>query len=280
MLAIVIFSFLQTAWAQSVPTSPLTETLYFYGPTVETDDNSKIQLSTDLFYSQFQLEGNFTLIDRRNEIFDNNALQSQQGTNAIIFYNEVKEDKDKWYLNLYLIDISKNKEVSVKYVYDEYYRILIDAKDALSELLQKYERDSSLEGEIEESSTIENTASSVSITNLFGTWQGEEHVDKIVILRGGRGFVIFENGASMNISVRVEGTSFFAIQESKPNASFFPELPREVALVKALEVDPIEWELTIENENSLVGVKHAYTAEGENTQANIIKAEIPVKWYR
>ena len=43
------------------------------------------------------------------------------------------------------------------------------------------------------------------LETLAGTWTGEALVDKVIILRGGNGFVIFKNGASMNYG-RAKGT--------------------------------------------------------------------------
>ncbi len=279
VLTLLLFSIIHGVFSQDSSSSGSNTLLYFYGPTVETSEDSKLQLTTDLFYSQFQAEGDFTLVDRRTTIFDINVLDSHKGTNDILFYNEIKEDNDKWYVSLFLIDLSVGKEITVKYVYDEYYRVLIEAKDVLSDLLAAYSSDSQ-DVAIEQNAAVQGNGSSVSISKLFGTWKGEEHIDKIVILRGGKGFVIFENGASMNISITVEGDSLLAVQDSKSNASFFPELPREVALVKALDVNPIEWDMTIESENSLVGIKHTYVSEPGSNVSNIIKTEIPVKWYR
>ncbi len=279
VLAMLFFSIKVVAQEQPSVSNNSTGTLYFYGPIVDAKDETKIQLSTDLFFSQFQLESDFTIIDRRTTVFSLDMLETHVGTNDLIFYNEIREDDNKWYVSLFLIDLQTKREVTVKHIYDEYYRILIDAKDVLSELLVMFSSPNGQNIETVED-TSANTSASVTIASLFGTWKGEEYVDKIVILRGGKGFVIFENGASMNIIVAIEGSVVTATQDSKSNASFFPELPREVALVKALDVDPIEWELQIENEDSLVGIKHTYVSTESNGQTDVVKAEIPVKWYR
>ncbi len=282
VLTVVFFSFIQSGFSQESSTFENKRDLYVYGTSIDSNDASKVQVSADLFYSQLQLSDDFTLYDRRSTVYSADVLDVHKNTNDVLFYNEIIENEDMWSTSLHLVDFSTDKEVFVKYEYSEYYRILIDAKDVLNELIEKYK--ASYTG-LDSSSNIEpsvnSTPSSITVTNLFGTWYGEEHVDKIVILRGGKGFVIFENGASMNISVSVDGSTFLARQESQSNASFFPELPREVALVKALDGSLIEWELTIENENSLSGVKHTFGASLNNNGETIaIKEEIPVKWYR
>ena len=87
----------------------------------------------------------------------------------------------------------------------------------------------------------ENNDNTISTENLSGTWSGEENIDKIVILRGGRGFVIFKNGASMNITVENKDNQIVITQKGRSNASFYPELERNTALNAALSADPIEW---------------------------------------
>ena len=69
----------------------------------------------------------------------------------------------------------------------------------------------------------------MTLDTLAGTWTGDTLIDKIVILRGGKGFVIFKNGASMNIVISINGSSVTVIQKGRSNASFYPELSRELA---------------------------------------------------
>ncbi len=281
VITLLFFSTIQNAFSQEDVLGDK-KNIYVYGSPIESSNASKVQVSADLFYSQFQLNDTFILNDRRSTVYTPDVLQFHEGRLDVIFYNEIIEKEDSWLIGVHLIDFSLNKEVSIEHEYSEYYRILIDAKDVFSELIAKYEADSFDDVEYTQDSTGNDT-SSVAMTdaNLFGTWYGEEYIDKIVILRGGKGFVIFDNGASMNISISINGRTFLAQQESKSNASFFPELPREVALVKALDGSVIEWELTIENENSLSGVKYTYGANTDSTgQTVAIEQQIPVKWYR
>ena len=79
-------------------------------------------------------------------------------------------------------------------------------------------------------------------------------------MRGGRGFVIFKNGASMNITVEIKATgssqSIVITQNGKANASFFTDLPRELALKEAVNADPIKWVFEASDDNTLKGIKN------------------------
>ena len=63
-------------------------------------------------------------------------------------------------------------------------------------------------------------------------------------------------------------------QNSKSNASFFPELPRNIALQAAVHAEPIQWILDINDENNLKGIKQTLLPDGDSCT----KGEIPVEW--
>ena len=71
---------------------------------------------------------------------------------------------------------------------------------------------------------------------------------------------IFQNGASMNIQVEINGNTILCTQSGKSNASYFPELPREVALVAAMDADPITWTMTLQDDATLIGTKQTLQA--------------------
>ena len=107
----------------------------------------------------------------------------------------------------------------------------------------------------------------------------QDHIEKILILRGGRGFVIFENGASMNVSVEEAGSSVKITQTSRPNASFFPELPRALALKNAAQSQPVEWNLTLTEDGSLKGSKTTLV-ESRSSDTGVSRGTVDVEWKR
>ena len=63
----------------------------------------------------------------------------------------------------------------------------------------------------------------------------------------------------MNITVEIktDGASqnIVITQNGKANASFFPELPREVALKEAVNAQPIKWIFNVNDDDTLSGTK-------------------------
>lgn len=248
--------------------------LYVYASSSSSGDSVVIKMTEDLFFSQLASSDLFTVHDMRSTEYSAAELTRYGSADSLFFYTQIYEKDGQWFLKLHLIDGATGKETVLQNNYDGYYKILTEAKNSLTSLIKQFNA-----GEAQK--TEKQGTSSVTVEKLSGTWYGEDYIDKIIILRGGRGFVIFKNGASMNVSVSVSGNLLSAVQQGKPNASFFPELPREVALVNAPEAKPVRWELTVESESAMKGVKISLVAEYDNSGVVSVKeGRIPVRWHR
>ena len=84
----------------------------------------------------------------------------------------------------------------------------------------------------------------------------------------------------MNISVTISGKTLTALQQSKPNASFFPEIPREAALINAVNAEPVRWEMTIESESAMSGVKYTLVEAKGSGLPSVTQGSINVRWRR
>lgn len=253
------------------------ETVDFFATVSSSKDSNMIKMTTDLFFAQFQAVDGYTVNDRRNENYDPGAE-----TRNISFYAEIQEDADSgWLCTLNAIKSDGKQNVSSTKKYDTYYKILLDAKPSLENLLRN------LSGNIQPPSQPELQGSEKegaqdsppqenSIEAIAGTWTGEPLIEKILILRGGRGFVIFKNGASMNVSITLQGNSIKIKQNGNPNASFFPEIPRQEALKNASTAAPVEWNMKLHG-NTLSG-KKTTLVENKDAPGGISQGEIEVSW--
>lgn len=227
--------------------------LEFYAPQTDLKDKSKIEMAQDLFYTQLMSLRNVTVIDKRNIQYL--GTPSNPAPDTIVLYVEIREQGDTWLCTIHGEQPVLNKKISVTNTYNSFYMILTEAKSSLQQIIS--EITSSQETAKDTSNPSKQSGTTPSFELLSGTWSGEPNINKIVLLRGGRGFVIFNNGASMNIKVEIQGSTIVCTQTGKSNASFFPELPREVALVAALDADPIKWTLTLSDEKTLSGTKYS-----------------------
>lgn len=249
----------------------------FFMAVSDSSDTATINLTQDLYFQKLSLLPNVVVSDLR-EINFSSANLNEYSDLDFVFYPEIQENGTGWKCIFHAKKISSNQNYTSEKTYDSYYMILMDAKNEVTKFIDKLNSPTN-ESFMVENSTTGSISSSiesfVSIENLSGTWVGEEFIDKIVILRGGRGFVIYQNGASMNISIKIEDENLIATQISKSNASYFPEISREKALELAPTAEPIEWKLNIKNSSELEGTKYTLTEKDKNSPEF---SYIPVKW--
>ena len=236
--------------------------VYFFGAVSSSSDSSMIKLTEDLFFTQLMSLDDFSVTDKRSQTWNESVLEELKDSGDIILHAEIQETENGgWLCKLEAFDTRGNHNSVISKVYEGYYKILMDAKTTLKAVLAK-------------------AVSGLTLDSVSGTWKGDSLIDKIVILRGGRGFVIYQNGASMNIEVSISGNTLTAKQAGKPNASFFPDLPRQVALVAAQSADPIEWKMHLENNETLTGTKLTLVVSDDSASSTVEKALIPVTWSR
>lgn len=258
----------------------------YYGIVSTEIDANMSKMTSDLYYTQLSEINNFSVSDKRTApSLSERPDASEFSEGRLAFFTLITKDakSDKWITTYYVVDKARNEEHSKKKTYDSFYKVLMEPKDVLKDTIkQLIENDTSASAITV--SAQENTASSgaklASTEELSGTWGGEENINKIVIMRGGRGFVIFNNGASMNITVELsggEGNHKVVIkQKGNSNASFYPELKRTAALAAAVSAKPITWTLILTDENTLKGSKETLLPDGDNYK----EGTVSVVWTR
>ncbi|MGP1459632.1 MAG: TP0183 family DNA metabolism protein [Treponema sp.] len=266
----------------------------FYGVVSADADKNMLSMTEDLYFAQLK-DMQIDLSDMRSDAFSSgyigsgeaNFSQSASDTNA--FYVVIKKLPDgKWECTANLKNLNAGKNYSKSKEYDSYYKILMESKTSVKELIAGLIRSSAAGTDREQDgaggfqSSTASAEAEVSTQSIAGTWGGESFIDKIVILRGGRGFVIFKNGASMNISVAISGDSGNAQikikQTGGSNASYFPDIPRDAALKAATDAEPIEWKLRMTKGGAMTGVKKTLVLKEDSGVPE--QAEVPVEWTR
>lgn len=256
-------------------------TIDYFGIVAAGVDDNMSKMTSDLYYTQLCELNTYIVNDRRNGIkMDKVPSSSDFSDGRLSFYAVItkKENSSKWISTINLYDSSRKSTLSEAKEYDSFYKILMEPKSTLKETITAL-----LSGtvQISDSSTMPKTGTSIQSTEfLSGNWGGEDSIDKIVIMRGGRGFVIFKNGASMNITVEIKqeggAQKIIISQYGKANASFFPELPRETALKAAVNADPVKWIFSAEDDDTLTGTKYTLI----NKDGEAVSGTISVKWKR
>lgn len=255
----------------------------YYGIVSTEIDSNMSKMTSDLYYTQLSEINNFTVTDKRTGTILTTIPSSDDFSESkLSFYTIISKDNnsDKWIATINVYDKSKQELHSKKKEYDSFYKILMESKntlkDTIKQLIENESYVTTVNTQVQNENFSNNDNSILSTENLSGTWAGEENIDKIVILRGGRGFVIFENGASMNISVEINNNEIIITQKGRSNASFYTELPRNIALNAALSDTPISWKLRIIDTNNLSGIKNTLLPDGDSYKQGSIK----INWNR
>lgn len=274
---LILFSAVLTAQTYSID---------YYGIVSTEIDANMSKMTSDLYYTQLSEISNFSVSDKRSSP---NLLErpdaSVFSSDKLSFFTLISKDtkEDKWITTYYVVDKARNEEHSKKKTYDSFYKILMEPKDVLKNTIKQLIENDSSATAIKTSAQEPSAGSGhaiVSTEELSGTWGGEENINKIVIMRGGRGFVIFNNGASMNITVELSDSKgskkVIITQKGNANASFYPELKRTAALAAAVSAKPIKWTLTLTDGNTLKGTKDTLLPDGDNYK----EGSISVTWVR
>ena len=258
----------------------------YYGIVSTEIDANMSKMTSDLYYTQLSEINNFSVSDKRSSpSLTERPDASSFSDGKLSFFTLITKDSssDKWITTYYVVDKNKNEEHSKKKTYDSFYKILMEPKDVLKNTIkQLIENDTSatsITASIQNQSPSGN-AKIASTEELSGTWGGEDNINKIVIMRGGRGFVIFNNGASMNITVELSGSEdnkmVVITQKANSNASFYPELNRTAALSAAVSAKPIKWTLALTDTNTLKGTKDTLLPDGDSYK----EGSVNVTWTR
>lgn len=259
----------------------------YYGVVSKEIDTNMAKMTSDLYYTQLSEINNFNITDKRTDFLSSVAPDNSTfSDNKLSFFTTIEKDKnsDSWITTYHVIDKFNNEEHTKQKKYDSFYKILMESKNILKETIKNLIENDVSPDPLQKPSVKNDTfpGESVQLTStesLSGTWTGEENINKIVILRGGRGFVIFKNGASMNVTVTLSEenpSDIIIIQNGRANASFYPELPRNMALKAALDASPIRWILKLTDSNTLTGNKETLLPEtdGDSYKIGLLK----VKW--
>lgn len=275
-LLILIFSLCQEVFCQS------SLKIDYFGLISSEIDENMYKMTNDFYYTQLCEIPNFIVKDKRTKdsLLSKPSI-SEISANSLAFYAEIqkKNGTSKWIATLNVINQSTKETKSLEKEYDSYYKILMESKSDLQDSIKTLINSESKKT-TSQTKNIPNTESTnLSPTEkLSGTWTGEDTIDKVVIMRGGRGFVIFKNGASMNISINYyeSQNTIEIIQNARPNASFYPEIPRQLALKEAVNAAPIKWTFSLKDDDTLQGTKSTLIANGEQ----IVQGDIQVLWNR
>ena len=122
-----------------------------------------------------------------------------------------------------------------------------------------------------------------SIDSLAGAWYGEDgEVEKVMIMRGGRGVAIWASGISLLLDLKLEDGILVVSQKGGCQPRQFINLPDNIASMAAKSAKPIVWQFSVDqNLKVLSGLKRMSAVQYKNDQiVSISEVAVPVTWHR
>lgn len=261
-----------------------TQTIDFFGVASPDAQESMIRMTSDLYFNQLK-DCAPTVRDKRDKINiraadpDEINITPEEDSSLVFWAFIKKQDDGKWVSIMYLKNCHTNETFQKSTEYDSYYKILMESKSSLVGVLDDLLFQSK-EGKKEEAPVTEKPAATasraVTFEELCGTWSGESFISKAVIMRNGKGFIIFRNGVSMNVAVTKTADSLVIKQLGNSNAAYYPEMERSKALEAAEMGQAIEWSFTSITPNHMVGKKRTLAIDASS--GAVARAFIDIEW--
>ncbi len=246
----------------------------------------------DLVYSFIRELRTYRIVDMRSDSLPLD-MGVPDGTDYV-FFGSISSQPDGIKLELVLKGGPLNVTRLISRVYENSNRILLESRMLVRDLFDQSVRLPDPDDPVHARSTPEqekreerppeenNLVSVTSIDSLAGSWEGEPGIEKIMLLRGGRGVAVLSSGVSISLEVIVSNGDLVVRQKGNANPRQFDDLPDPVARQAANIAPPLEWRFLIsKDQNTLSGTKKTVVIknDGENI-LTMENAEHQVSWVR
>ena len=120
------------------------------------------------------------------------------------------------------------------------------------------------------------------VDSLAGSWKGEPGLDRVMILRGGRGMAVFSSGVSVSLDLKIENGYLLVTQKGNLQPRQFLNLSDEIARQAVQKTNPPQWRFLVSSDKKILsGTK--VDAQIQYNETAIISIEYDtatVEWLR
>ncbi|MGP1595113.1 MAG: TP0183 family DNA metabolism protein [Treponema sp.] len=117
---------------------------------------------------------------------------------------------------------------------------------------------------------------------LAGSWKGENGIERVMLLRGGRGMAVFSSGVSISLECKIEDGYLLITQKGALQPRQFLDLPDEIARQAIAKIQPPQWRFLISSDRKILSGKKfdAHIQHSNNTITDIRYEIADVQWQR
>lgn len=245
-----------------------------------TMNEQTVQTVDNLVFSFIKELKTYTILDLRTQPVP--AAFPADLSVDYIFYGVLKEVPEGIKLELIL----KGKEAQVTRMFSKVYeninRILLDSRLLVFNLFDfSIKLDNLAEGEDQKERMTEFTYIET-VDSLAGSWKGEPGLDRVMILRGGRGMAVFSSGVSISLDLKIENGYLLVTQKGSLQPRQFLNLPDGIAQQAVQQIDPPQWRFLVSTDKKILsGTKvDAQIQYNDTAIINIQYGTALVEWLR
>ena len=198
-----------------------------------------------------------------------------------IFYGVLKEVPEGIKLELILKGQEDQVTRMISKVYENINRILLDSRLLVFNLFDFSIKLDALADSQQEEQTTEFTYIET-VDSLAGSWKGEPGLDRVMILRGGRGMAVFSSGVSISLDLKIENGYLLVTQKGTMQPRQFLNLPDGIAQQAVQQIEPPQWRFLVSTDKKILsGTKiDAQIQYNETAIINIQYGTALVEWQR
>ena len=240
--------------------------------TVQTVDN--------LVYSFIKELRAYTIFDFRSmpvptDFPDNTAID-------YIFFGVLEEVPEGIKLELILKGRKNQFTRMISKVYDNLNKILLDSRLLVFNLFDFSVPLEQLANSVPQNEQSTEFGYVETVDSLAGSWKGEPGLDRVMILRGGRGMAVFSSGVSVSLDLKIDNGYLLVTQKGNLQPRQFLNLPDEIARQAVQKTNPPQWRFLVSADKKIlsgtkVDAQRQYT---ETASINIEYDTAAVEWLR
>ena len=120
------------------------------------------------------------------------------------------------------------------------------------------------------------------VDSLAGSWKGEPGLDRVMILRGGRGMAVFSSGVSVSLDLKIDNGYLLVTQKGSLQPRQFLNLPDEIARQAVQKTNPPQWRFLVSPDKKILsGTKVDAQIQYNETAIISVKYDTAtVEWLR
>ena len=199
-----------------------------------------------------------------------------------IFFGALEEVPEGIKLELILKGRTEQLTRIISKVYDNVNKILLDSRLLVFNLFDFSVPLEQLARSLPQ--TEQNTEFGYidTVDSLAGSWKGEQGLDRVMILRGGRGMAVFSSGVSVSLDLKIDNGYLLVTQKGSLQPRQFLNLPDEIARQAVQKTNPPQWRFLVSPDKKILsGTKVDAQIQYNETAIISVKYDTAtVEWLR